>query len=482
MPLSLFLVTSLMYMKLNNRNINSLAAILAFLAAYCFFQFAYPYHLIRREQLTLFLFDWDYILQTYHGTGWLAAFASDFIEQFFHLPVIGPVTVSLLLTAIGSVTYRICSKFLNHRISLAVAAVVFLWTFLRETDNLYITRYTVVFLGYISLLLAALQFGKGWQKASAAAVFMALGVWTLGTPINQYYGRLLGTPQVKYDRMIGLDAEVARENWDKVLKLSRKDLYMVEASYCYNLAHAMKGNLGQTLFDHSQGGESTLLLRVSTEKSPFSNCLAGEAWYQLGCMTVAEQAAIIALQASPKHTGARYIKRLAQVNIISAQNAAALKYLNMLTKTLFYRKWAKSMIPGAQSESVKAEIAQARSRLAVTDFVHHSSETRSILLGLLEANPDNQVARTYLLCIDLMRYDLDQFMEDYTPRMIKAHVYQEAVLIWLSQNDRMTDQNTARYGIDNTLVSRMQYFFRTPEKYPNTYWYYYLNALEESAQ
>ena len=106
----------------------------------------------------------------------------------------------------------------------------------------------------------------------------------------------------------------------------------------------------------------------------------------------------------------------------------------------------------------------------------------SILLGLLEANPDNQVARTYLLCIDLMRYDLDQFMEDYTPRMIKAHVYQEAVLIWLSQNDRMTDQNTARYGIDNTLVSRMQYFFRTPEKYPNTYWYYYLNALEESAQ
>ena len=76
-----------MYMKLNNRNINSLAAILAFLAAYCFFQFAYPYHLIRREQLTLFLFDWDYILQTYHGTGWLAAFASDFIEQFFHLPL-----------------------------------------------------------------------------------------------------------------------------------------------------------------------------------------------------------------------------------------------------------------------------------------------------------------------------------------------------------------------------------------------------------
>lgn len=41
----------------------------AFLLAYCFFQFFYPYHLIRREQLTLFLYDIDYILDTYSGPG-----------------------------------------------------------------------------------------------------------------------------------------------------------------------------------------------------------------------------------------------------------------------------------------------------------------------------------------------------------------------------------------------------------------------------
>ena len=101
MPLSFF-VSSLMYMKLNNRNINSLIAVLAFLAAYCFFQFAYPYHLMRREQMNLFLFDWDYLLRTYQGTGWLVRLTGDFLEQFFHLPVIGPLTVSLLLTAIGA--------------------------------------------------------------------------------------------------------------------------------------------------------------------------------------------------------------------------------------------------------------------------------------------------------------------------------------------------------------------------------------------
>ena len=466
--------------ELKKININRLAVVLAFLAAYCFFQFAYPYHLIRREQNNLFLFDWDYILQTYRGTGWLARFVTDFIEQFFHLPVIGPLTVALLLTAIGVVAYRICNRFMSQRLSLAIASVIFLWSFMRETDNLYITRYTVVFLGYISLLLLALQFNGAWGKTVSAIIMLTMGVWLLGAPLHQYYGRLFGVPQIKYDRMIGLDTEVAREDWDKVLKLSRKDLYMVEASYCYNLAHAMKDDLGQTLFNHSQGGETTLLLRVSTEKSPFSNCLAGEAWYQLGCMTVAEQSAIIALQASPEHTGSRYIKRLAQVNIISGQDAVALKYLNMLSKTMFYRKWARSMMPAHQDESTVAKVAQARSRLAVTDFVLHSQETRAILLGLLEADPDNSMARNYLLCTDLMRYDLDQFIEDYTPYMIKGHVYQEAVLIWLSQNDMMTQQNVEKYGIDNAAVNRMQHFFVNPGKYRNTYWYYYLKALEES--
>ena len=81
--------------KLNQSG--SIAAAVAFLTAFAFFQFGYPYHLVRREQMTLFVYDWDYIFQTYRGSGWLARFASDFIEQFFHLPVLGPLFVALLL-------------------------------------------------------------------------------------------------------------------------------------------------------------------------------------------------------------------------------------------------------------------------------------------------------------------------------------------------------------------------------------------------
>ena len=466
-------------MRLRKEHIGPLASALAFLAAYGFFQFAYPYHLMRREQMTLFVYDWDYIRQTYRGVGWLARFVCDFLDQFFHLPAVGPVVVALLLTAIGVVTYRIFRRFMGQWPSLAAAALCYAWSFLRETENLYSTRYTLVVLGYLALVLAALQFKKAWAKPLAAAVFLAVGCWALGAPANRYYGKWWGTPVVKYDRMIGLDTEVDRENWDKVLKLSEKDLHMTEASYCYNLANAKKGRLGPGLFKHSQDGVNSLFIRVSTERSPFSNGIAGEVWFQLGDMTVAEQSAIIALQASPKHNGARYVKRLARASLIAGEYASAQKYLDLLSKTLSYGKWARRLMPGLQEEKVAAQLAETRARLAREDFVHLSTRPRPVLKKLLEADPSNSMALEYLLCYDLLNLDLDAFMEDYPEGMPATSIYQEALLIRLSMEDRLDEATLSRYGIDTGALDRMERFFRSPDRYRNTYWYYFMDATED---
>jgi len=459
-----------------------LAAALAFLGSFCFFQFAYPYHLMRREQLNLFLFDGDYISQTYRGTGWLVRFVADFLEQFFHLPVAGPLIVALILTAIGWAVFKICRRYMGMWPSLAVGILFFAWSFLREMGNLYQTRYTLVVLGFLTLVLLTLQFRKAWLQAVAAAAFAAAGIWALGSPYHPDYGKLWNVPKLDYERMIGLDVECVRENWDKVLELSKVDLYMEEASYCYNLAHAMKGNLGETLLNHSQNHHLTLLFPVSSERAVFSNTLAGEAWFQLGDMTVAEQSAITSLQASPRHTGARFLVRLARVNLVSGEDAAAMKYLDILSKTLFYGKWARSRMPGHQDESVRTELAQARARMMRRDFVHHSDNPRAVLHELLKADPGNRAAREYLLCFDLMGYNLDGFIEDYVPDKIKGHLYNEAVLIWLSQHDRLNPEEVARYGVDVSEVDRMGRFGRNPNAFRNTYWYYYLMAMQEAQQ
>lgn len=463
-------------MKIFSKNPGQKAMAIAFTAAFGFFQFAYPYHLMRREQLTLFPYDWRYISQNYQGTGCIARFIGDFLDQFFCFPIVGPLIIALLLTAIGAVVYRICRKFMGKWPSLAVGAAFIFWSFMRETENQYITRYTVVVLGFLALVLAALQFRKIWMKAIAAVVFLAAGAWGLGSPVHQYYGRLWGKPLIYLDRMIGLDVEVSRENWDKVLRIAEKDLHINEASFCYNLANAMKGKLPEALLNYTQNGPNSLFLWVLDQNSQFSNCIAGEVWYQLGDMTLAEQSAIIALQASPNHNGARYVLRLAQVNLISGQYAAAQKYLNLLSRTLVYGKRAKKMYPGSWDSGTEEWLTEKRKNLAEKDFVYDRNEIRPILQGLLEANPDNLAARNYLLCYDLMCFDLNTFIADYCQKPVNADIYQEAILIWLNLTNGMNEENFVKYGVSKANIDRLGRFYAFPNNYRNTYWDYYMNS------
>ncbi|MDO5442874.1 MAG: DUF6057 family protein [Bacteroidia bacterium] len=469
-------------MKETVNRTGKITAALAFLAAFGFFLIAYPYHLIRREQLNLFVFDWDYIAQRFTGIGWLSRLASSFLEQFFHSRVLGAIIIALLLAAIGTVTYRICRKFLGKSVSNVIAALMFIWTFLRECGNLYLTRYTVATLGFLALILLALQFKKPLVKAMAAVLFLCFGAWALGSPYDSTYGKLWGVPRINYDRMYALDAETAKENWDRVLKLSEKDLHMMEASVCYNLAQAAKGQLGNKLFDHSQSDPYNFILSVNGEQNFFTNSLAGEQWYQFGDMTIAEQSAITCLQASPEHTGARFIERLARVNIITGQTATAQKYLNILNGTVFYRKWARRMLDGAYTAEDKAWIERGRANMAVDDNIHLGNVPRTVLKGLLEVNPENTPAREYLLCYDLLRYDLEQFIEDYDPYKLNSRLYKEAVIINLGQQGVTSQRALDEYGIDDSYRQRQEMFFRYPENYRNTYWYYYLKALNESGR
>ena len=452
--------------------------ILGFLIAYVFFQFFYPYHLIRREQLSIFLYDWDYIFQTYRGAGWLAQFGSDFLEQFFGLPIVGPVVIAALVTAIGLTAYKISRHFLGKWPSFAIAVLFYIWSFLRETENVYCTRYTLVVLGFLALVLAALSFRKTWMKLTAAVAFLALGAWTLGAPFDQEHGRVVGFPMLKMDKVIGLDTEVYREHWDKALRLSISDARLTEESYCYNLAHAMKGDLPLALFSHPQNYAKSLLFWSSS--SPFQVGVVGEAWYHLGDMTLAEQCAIISLLSMPNHIGSRPVMRLARCNMATGDEGAAQKYLDLLSKTLFYGKWARRVLAGNPDEDTARWLKQAQARLATSDIVYDMNEFRPILLGLLEADPSNTLARDYLLCYDLLRFNLDEFVVDFTREgMPEAPIYKQAILIWLIQRKELTDQNMARYNIEKTYADQMQRFLRYPDSHKDTYWYFYFNAIQD---
>lgn len=454
----------------------------AFIAAYIFFQFAYPYHLMRREQQTLFLFDLPYILRIYSGPGCVSRFLGDFLEQFFCFKVAGPFVVAALLTAIGALTYGIFRHFSGKKIALLAATAVYAWSFLRETETIYITRYTIAIAGYLLCIWAALKFRKTPVRFGVLVLFLASGIFLFGNPYHKNYGKLIGKPDLEFEKLIALDVETSRENWDKVLDISKSNLYYNEACYFYNLATAMKGCLSKYLLYHPQNYEMGLFFLVTDQVSPFSNGLAGEVWYHLGNMTLADQSAMVAMQSSPKHTGARFIKRMAMINLISEEYGSAEKYLKMLEKTLVYHKWAKSMVPCNQDEATKASLEKTRRNLVKSDVVSSSNSYRLLLHKLLEANPDNRMAYEYLLCHDLLQCNLPAFMEDFVPEENTPDLYQEAALIWINiehSEGRMDVIVPEEFGITPETVERLKKFYQFPNRYKSTYWSYYTNAMGE---
>lgn len=469
-----------MKFKIKDRFFGQIAAGLAFLSAYGFFQIGYPYHLMRREQLTLFVYDWGYICETYKGIGGLRRFAGDFVDQFLCFPVVGPVLIALLLTAIGTVTYRICRRWLGKWASLGIAFIVFGWAFIRETGNLYITEFTIAILGYLSLVLAALQFRKVWQQACAAVLLLAAAVPLLGKPYYKYFGEMWGTPEFLNEQVIGLDIQASRYNWDKLLKLSAKRIYVNEAVYLTNLALACKGQLGNEIFNYPDNYANGIFLWVDGEVSQFTIGMAGEAWYHMGNMTIAEQSAIVGLQQSPKHVGARYIKRLAEITLITGEYGAAQKYLNLLGRTLVYRKWANDRMPGNFTPEVEEWLSERRSMIPKDDLIIDSNYYfPDLMRDLLRANPDNLIARQYLLVYDLLNLRIEDFAKDYSDKMITGAIYEQAMLIWLSIHNRATEEEAIRHGVQKQTMQKLLQFYRYPDRYENTYWYYYMDATTE---
>lgn len=288
------------------------------------------------------------------------------------------------------------------------------------------------------------------------------------------------------EQMMGMILEASEGNWSKVRQLAGKSRNSDMFAYFYNLSNAMEGHLADSLMYYYQPFERGLFLNVDESSGQFRISASSEIWYRLGEMTMAEHSAMLSQIFSKNHFGIPYLKRLAEINLVKQDDAAAVKYLNML-KEEGYGKWAGERMPGRQSKAVKEELASQRMLLQTRDFVHSPTDYRGILRGLTESNPNNTLARQYLLCFDIIVKDLDHFMEDYIPGMDKSRLYDEACLIYLASHDNLNSETAALYRIpmetvreftDYTEMYAANHGAMAPmqQKYGKTYWFFYQYA------
>jgi len=275
-----------------------------------------------------------------------------------------------------------------------------------------------------------------------------------------------GEPDPVRERFYGMALEASRENWDKVEELAAEDTKTILGSYFFNLANAMKGELGEHLMEHYQPFGYGLFIPVDEESSVLSIICSDEVWYQLGEMTMAEHNTILGMIFSPAQSGPRFYRRLAEINLVNGDTAAAGKYLNLLGDTL------------------RSSWKEKRKLVQKSDFVHGATQIRPVLKGLLESNPENLPAYEYLLCHDLLTKDIAAFVRDYVPGLRECRLYQEAALIYMASEKSLNPENMSRFGVTEDVWRDFCLYSdiysedrgsgkRLSDNFRRTYWYYF---------
>ncbi len=237
--------------------------------------------------------------------------------------------------------------------------------------------------------------------------------------------------------LLKIDYLVRNQEWAKVVKFCEQNPPTNDMGASgLNLALAMTGQLPDRMFEFPQYGKNGLL--SSFERNMVSCGITAEACYYLGLINSVlrynydSQAAIVNCNMS-----GRFTRRIAEAYMLNGNYELAMKYADLLKKTVFYRPWAKRVEDCCKNP---ATIGQSK-RWAVI-MRHRLPENQlfsvtdmdAMLLNLYKHSPDNAMALQYSLACDLLDGKMKNFVNtmsqtfDDNSRM--PRVYQEA-LAWV---------------------------------------------------
>lgn len=268
------------------------------------------------------------------------------------------------------------------------------------------------------------------------------------------------------DLAISIDAAAAEEDWDKVIELTTNCWGDDFQAYYRNLAFAHKGLLADSLLHHYAPFEMALFYPIKDKSSAFTTTAAGEAWWYVGDLTMAEHATIIGMIGSPGHKQARHLKRLYQINMASGNEKAAAKYRRILE---------------ADGEEVPAPISPMAG-CHHKDCLRLGAQYDVMLRSILDQNPKNTAALEYLLCLDLLIKDLNSYRQDISKYGVPNNsvLYQEGMLIVMMNHPELRTE-WGKYVSEWTFNEFMRFtqIIQDPSRkgdigyYRDTYWYYY---------
>lgn len=392
--------------------------------------------------------------------------------------LVGPMVLLMAMFLMPlAVVYAFALMLLSaHYLPFPTSRVMIGISYYRFPDTLTLMPVVVpVVLWLIANFVRLLPRSIRWMNMSIAAlVLTGIGAVVLGWGYEARKYEL-----IKYDYLVRIG------DWRGIIAQAEKKMPDLPMSVsATNLALAMTDQLGDRAFDFYQRGTEGLLPKF--ERNFATAQLTGEIYFHLGLVNTAQRFAFEAMEAIPNYNkSTRVVKRLAETNLINGQYKVAEKYLRMLEKTVFYRRWAQRTLAMLGDEDainrhpLYGSLRQCRLQ---EDFLFSDRELDKICGQLFMQNHQNRMAAQYLLMMPLLDKDLARFMQyaqyvqgkiQYDPRSS-----QEAIAFAFMQQRRQPPQGL----VSQLVLQQMNDFARTYssggkdapglERFRNTVWYY----------
>ncbi len=320
----------------------------------------------------------------------------------------------------------------------------------------------------------------GWAMASAAL----LAVWAV---------LALGTLNGRERSLLYLDYFVGHGRWEEVLaEAHRLPTSNGNTQQGIMLALFHTGRLLEDMFSYPHG--------TDREVPPTLREFYGTVLYdrvsarllEFGCVNEAEHIAHEALEIMGEQPA--ILKRLVVANVLKGEPEAARRFLGVLDKTLWHRRWAgrcRRKLDADPTLSADARIRRLRRLMPTTDLVS-PCEWEERLLHLLRTNPNNAIAFEYLMLHFMLRRRSDRVVDNlgsirhFNYSRLPRHL-EEAVLhhAWMKHVRRM---KLFGHSIRPETAERHQKFldrlrphkgdpegawYALKDDFGDTYWFFY---------
>jgi len=292
--------------------------------------------------------------------------------------------------------------------------------------------------------------------------------------------------------ILTVDNYARHEKWEKILGITKNlnfDHVLVTAHTNRALYHL--GRLPYDMFAFSQKWPEDGLL-LNKEFGAISPLSRSDIFFDLGHINEAQHWAYEALTLRGETPW--ILQRLALVSLLKGQKAMAQKCLLRLSKTLFFRKWARQYQPYLENDTLISQdkrFQDLRSRMIDSDFIVHTAQAHLDLKSILARNGRNKMAFEYLMAYYLMQGELGKFMTNITrlPELGYSQIprlYAEAIILYVSQTGchkielpgyLLSADTINRYKQFYEILSRhvgnkLAALSELEKKHRETYWFY----------